>query len=229
MGEFSSVSWNWSEPKTTKSTQLLSTEPQASEYAQLLSILRRSSEGVVSLTSLQSSAPPQLRRLVQDATTLRSWLQQCMGTVEVFGPPGAELIAIKGQSESASSPEAAPTGQSLTLDSDEALQFSFNPQAADFVPNKWPTFNPDAAEFVPNLSTPVQETPFSDEEEKLLGAQLCRDLADFGAEGRRPESPGSARTSAGEEETGETGEEETEEEEDHVNHIALAAAEAIIA
>merc|ERR1712176_233667 len=220
---------NWSEPKATKSTQLLSTEPQASEYAQLLSILRRSTEGVMPLASLQASAPPQLRRLVQDVATLRSWLQQCLGSVEVFGPPGAELVAITATCESESSQEAMSTQQSLTPDSDEAMQFSFNPQAADFVPNKVLSFNPDAAEFVPNLSPSVQETPFSDEEAKLLGAQLCRDLEDFGAEGRRPESPGSAQTSAGEEETGEIGEEETEEEEDHMNHIALAAAEAIIA
>merc|ERR1711988_1440523 len=106
-----SISWNWSEPKTTKSAQLLSTEPQASEYAQLLSILRRSPEGVVSLASLQGSAPPQLRRLVEDASTLRSWLQQCMGAVEVFGPAGAELIAIKASSESESS-QSQPQSQS---------------------------------------------------------------------------------------------------------------------
>merc|ERR1712176_1312057 len=124
--EFSGVAWNWSEPKTTKSTQLLSTEPQASEYAQLLSILRRSAEGVVPLASLQASAPPQLRRLVQDATTLRSWLQQCLGAVEVFGPPGAELVAIKGVSESESSQEAAPAQSCVTSESDEAMQFSFN-------------------------------------------------------------------------------------------------------
>merc|ERR1711974_85683 len=120
-----------------------------------------------------------------------------------------------------------PAPSCLSPESDEAMQFSFNPQAADFVPNKCPSsFNPDAAEFVPNLSPSVLETPFSDEEEKLLGAQLCRDLEDFGAEGR-PESSGSAQASAGEE-TGEIGEEETEEEEDRVNHIALATAEAII-
>merc|ERR1712151_600552 len=121
--EFSAVTWNWSEPKTTKCTQLLSTEPQASEYAQLLSILRRSAEGVVSLASLQASAPPQLRRLVQDAATLRSWLQQCLGAVEVFGPPGAELVAIKGSSESESSHETVPTQSRRTLESDEAAQF----------------------------------------------------------------------------------------------------------
>merc|ERR1712151_323772 len=135
-------------------------EPQASEYAQLLSILRRSTEGVMPLASLQASAPPQLRRLVQDAATLRSWLQQCLGSVEVFGPPGAELVAITATCESESSQDTLPALPSLTPDTDEAMQFSFNPQAADFVLNKLTSFNPDAAEFVPSVTPSVQETPF---------------------------------------------------------------------
>jgi hypothetical protein len=208
------IDWSWSEPVLSGSAQMLSTEPQASEYAQLLSILRRSPEGVVSLSSLQDLAPALLKGFVQDAATLRSWLQQCMGAVEVFGPEGAELVALKQASEQPSSMDAeqphAPKGE-------EGMQFNFNVQAADFVPGQFAKFNPDAAEFVPA----PQEDSFSDEEEKLLGAQLCRDLAEFGVS---PVSPGSAaQTSAGEEELRE---EETEEEEEH---IAFAAAAAIIA
>lgn len=221
------INWSWSEPRISGSAPMLSTEPQASEYAQLLSILRRSPEGIVSLSSLQDLAPALLKGFVQDAATLREWLQQCMGTVEVFGPEGAELVAIKQANEQPSSMIAeqpqAPKGG-------EGMQFNFNVQAADFVPGQFANLNPDAAEFVPGPKTSAsssgssqpQEDSFSDEEEKLLGAQLCRDLAEFGAS---PASPGSAaQTSAGEEEL--AGSEETEEEEEH---IAFATAAAIIA
>jgi len=227
------VDWNWSEPKRLQSTSLLSTEPQESEYAQLLSILRRNPENVVSLTSLREQAPPLLRRLVYDATTLRSWLQQCMGTVKVFGQPGAEMVGFEDTASAACDELGSQQGEQADSASQEVDRFSFNPQAVDFVPSWCATLNPEAAEFVPvtssSSSSPEpaanvsQDTSFSDEEQlKLLGAQLCRDLSDFDIDA----SPGSARTSAGTEEAEATSEGATEEEEEHV---AFAAAEVIIA